>query len=187
MKKEKTVDLSLLSNLQLCEKIKDLPPGREGRVDDWYNSHYVYLGNTCSGDPSEAVSENHKEVWDILRSRIDEFLKKKTEIHRKYYGTPYFPYNDDTTAKLIGAVASKSKNSNSILVYAVMSVEDRDMWVTTERISFKEFGDTNFVENYSKQLRKRRLMLIDSGIEKCLIRMGKLLEEQEKLKKEEGD
>lgn len=170
------------TNKEIIEQLKSLEPNT------------LYVGHVIVGDWWEDKSRGIElpKTWEVLKPRIEKFLSLKSSIHEKYYGTPTYPcqYGITESENVLAipkyAQISKSARCKSMYVSIMVFIDGEYRWCYGERISYEDFYDIyKFEEKYSKELRGKRLKTIKESQERLLVKLGKLVDEQDRLEREE--
>ena len=163
------------TNSELVEHIKSLP---------------VNSGATIRLGEFESGAIGYPEEWKDLIPRIIKHLRIKNRVHRKYYSCRYFPskYYKISSVKIQYATLYPNKRNNHIMV-SFMYVESgwsRPIaWCCCEDIKISDFCDPEFESKHMEREREMRKRSLNKSIDRLLANLGKLLMEQDKIKKEE--
>lgn len=163
------------TNSELVEHIKSLPEN---------SGATIRLGEFESG------TIGYPEEWKDLIPRIIEHLRIKNRVHRRYYGCRYFPskYYKISKVRIRYAYLYPSKRNNHIIVdfwYEEKSDSRSISWCCSEDIKISDFCDPEFERKHMEKEREMRKRSLDKSIDRLLANLGKLLMEQDKIKKEE--
>lgn len=165
------------TNSELVEHIKSLPVNSGATT--------IWLGKFESGDIG------YPEEWKDLIPRIIKYLRIKNRVHRKYYGCRYFPskYYKISRVKIQYATLYPNKRNNHIMVCfrfeEILSESKSVTWCCSEDIKISDFCDPEFESRHEKGEREIKKRSLNKSIDRLLAHLGKLLMEQDKIKKEE--
>lgn len=136
---------------------------------------------TKNNENSIIVSPSrNKAAWKKIHDFIYKaYFLKYTE--RKKYGYRVYYYDDPEYVKL--TEIRHKKNTKTVVLDFTVTLGERT-WSYLARIKKSDIIDSDYENKVSQKIRDKRIKYLNSRIEKCMISMGKYVEELEKIEGE---
>lgn len=130
--------------------------------------------------PLVLSNTEYRKEWNKIKDYIsDHYFLKYTE--RKKYGYSVYYYDDPEYVKL--SEIRYKKHAKTIVLDLTVTLDER-CWSYLARIKKSEFIDPDYDDKIRQKIRDKRIKYLNSRIEKCMISMGKYVEELEKIEGE---
>lgn len=150
---------------------------------------YCGFSDVISVDPEKKGEE---DIWRILKTRVEEFLRDKSAADEVYKGKATFPYpyRGLEICEIERVVLGKKRTTIRVNIYYKVNKPDKNgisCWVCGESIRISDFCDPEYIEKYVERLRTEKMKKLETKIKKKeedLARLKKIREEM--MKKEEG-
>lgn len=122
----------------------------------------------------------YRKEWNKIKDYIsDQYFLKYTE--RKKLGYSVYYYDNPEYVKL--TEIRHKKNTKTIVLEFTVTYGERT-WSYLARIKKSELIDPDYNDKIRQKIRDKRIKYLNERIEKCMISMGKYVEELEKIEGE---
>ena len=140
------------------------------------------LDNLVGDSVGSIVLSNtvYRKEWNKIKDYIsDHYFLKYSE--RKKLGYSVYYYDDPEYIKL-NEIRYK-KHAKTIVLGFTVTMDTRT-WSYLARIKKSELIDPDYNDKIRQKIKDKRIKYLNSRIEKCMISMGKYVEELEKIEGE---
>ena len=163
------------TNKELIETLKSLPPN--------YYDRGVWIG-----ERGGTIVE--KELFEEIKQKVMNFFKSKFKINERFGVKNYYELDK---LDIYAIYLSKKKTAVTIQINSYYTqtyfsyldgVEKNVVHSVMDKIRISDFINPLYANEYESRAREEKLKRTREAIEKEMVRLGKLLKEEENLMKE---